>query len=166
MHLSSHLLVRRAGLGVAPAEPDPLAALVDLLRPYANEVDGPPAIYHELMAAAFTFRDPDGALAQLLDDSTVAAWHAGVRSASTAVDTLLFDLGNGQRLDVEIIGRHLVADLFGGVLTSAAWQTPEGRHEAEVAFGESFEIDAVPDGPFCIIVEVDGVTTTTDWLLA
>jgi hypothetical protein len=166
MHLSSHLLVRRAGLGVTPAQPDTLSELVELLRPYANEVDGPPAIYHELMAAAFAFRDPDGALAELLDDSTVAAWHAGVRSASTVVDTLLFDLGNGQRLDVEIIGRHLVADLFGGVLTGAAWQTPTERHVAEVAFGESFEIEVIPDGPFCLIVEVDGVRTTTDWLLA
>jgi len=175
MHIVVDLLLAKAlgrdrapGLAGAPvidASQEVYAEFLADLRPYVCTVDGPPPEYYELMVGAWSFRDPDAALAALLEDSALAGFNSGVR-AGTATHTLLFDLGDDVTLDVEILADRVVGDVDGASVQRAWCQTGSDEQAVPVEDGTFLQISPVPSGPFCIVLELEQRRIVTDWLLA
>jgi len=177
MHLSADLAMRRAlggpgatGLSPGAAPPDlagqAFAEFLADLRPYVNAVDGPPAEYHDLMVAAFTFRRMDAELVELLEDSALSGYHSGVRSGLVADHGLRFRLEPGVHLEVEILADRVVAELDGAVMLRAWCHTDQATTELQVEDEIALELLHVPAGPFCFEIETPSQRVVTDWLLA
>jgi hypothetical protein len=142
------------------------AALMSLLRSYAQAVDRPPSLYVDLAKASYTMRDLDAELAELTSDSTWsgAAASSGIRS--TVVPRLIaFDLGDGVTLELEFLRDRLAGEISHGTLVSVTWHTAETRGQASLVEGTYFEIADSPNGPFYLEVELGDRRVATDWLL-
>jgi hypothetical protein len=127
--------------------------LIDELRRVARLADPVPETVRLAAAAAFEFRDPDGALAALVGDSHEAAQlgFATVRSAEAGDRLLSYELG-GARVDLEV-----TATGDGPVLTGQLLNADPDGCEIETGDGDRlpvpvdefgrFLLNEVPTGP-------------------
>ena len=145
---------------------DELGDLIDFLRPYVDEIDGPPPACTELAKAAYSMRDLDAQLADLIHDSSLStAAPAGVRSTAL-VRTMSFDLGEGVAVEVEFLADRLVGELDGAELVGVEWHTPGDHGRAGLVEADHFEIVNPPrQTSFYLVFDLGARQVATDWLL-
>jgi hypothetical protein len=140
--------------------------LLDFIRPYARETDGPPPVAFAKAFQAFG-TVTDSGIARLLSDS-----HAlfGIFSSNTRLASgprrFDFELPGGAHCLVEIEQTRLYGQVDLPDIESVRWQTPTSSGAMENIDDGTFSLDRTPTGPFCIEIVADGQTTVTDWILS
>ncbi|QBI18770.1 hypothetical protein ER308_03865 [Egibacter rhizosphaerae] len=157
-------LVGPSGRGGADEDP----ALAGSLRRAGTAVDPPPPELRDAARAAFAWRDPDSALADLVyDSSDDRDALAGVRGAGASrllafeysEITVEFEVTRGGR-GYRIVG-HVVPPAPGRVEVRHA----QGSMDLDVDELGHFAAGLLPKGPISVRwTPLDGVTVATEWV--
>ncbi len=136
-------------------------------RQEAIRQNGPPHAFIELAKASFGARDPDAALAELLEETLLET--AGARSGvgeGRTTRRLTYDLKPG-KLDLLLSSDDVRGSLTGDHLAGLRCRTQ--GHRADVQFGAdgSFVLHPLPEPPFMLELDLTDPerTLTTEWLL-
>ncbi|MDH4145287.1 MAG: hypothetical protein OEY23_08965 [Acidimicrobiia bacterium] len=141
-------------------------ALLRLLRPYVDQVDGPSPLSYELAYAALELSTLDAELAELTFDSALAADEEllAIR-ASLSRRFLSFALGDGLALELDVLERRVVGTVAGVQLTGVEWRSGSTAGKLGVVEGDEFVMDPCPEGPFYLLLTMADRRVVTDWLM-
>ncbi|HET7902452.1 MAG TPA: hypothetical protein VFL59_14820 [Candidatus Nanopelagicales bacterium] len=139
------------------------------LRAMATEADPPPSLVYEAARAAFSLRDLDAELAELVADSLVDDPAVLTRAVVSDVRMLSFECGDVVvELDVETDPLSRLVRLSGlavGAVGAVTIVRADDRSSVDLADGGRFVADGISPGPLRLeLTTPDGRRVTTSWI--